>query len=226
MIISYPGGSGGNWIKKVITGQKILLDTVNFHYRENPIPVKIIHETDVAKFDYLYSGTFYFNFYTNVLLKHYLHEQQLFELVSYESSFLTCVNTARYVCKFDQIKKHIFLNFDDLIDYPDKFIIQIHQLQKKLGVRTTTVEDFINYRDIFIRTCVNTSTVYENFDNMFWVCFVIGQLMDHNCVPDDFVISDYNNQDKCKKFAKENYHLCNLTKIKFFDTQVFLPPFA
>ena len=60
---------------------------------------------------------------------------------------------------------------------------------------------------------------------MYWVCFVIGQLMDYDCIPTDFLITSFDNQDKCKEFAKKNYHLCKLTNVKFFDTPIHLPNF-
>jgi len=224
MILSYPGGVGANWLVKVINQSLILPDTVNFHYDRNKRrSILPVHETDVTKFDYLYSGSSYFNFYTNVLLKHFIYEKNIFDTTSYETSFLTCVNTARYICKFDQIKDHIFFNFDELVDVPLAFVNKVNQLQTKLGIGITGIEDFIKQRDIFISTCVNTLDVYENFDNMYWVCFVIGELMNYDCVPTNFLISLYENQDKCKEFAQANYKQCKLTKVHQFNTNVYLP---
>jgi hypothetical protein len=223
MILSFPGGAGGNWLNKVISNQPILSGTVNFHYRHYQSHLFFIHETDTTKFDYLYSGESYFNFYINALLKCFIHEQNIFNAVSYKESFLTCVNTARYICKYEQIKEHIFLNFDDLINSPEVFLGQVNRIQDELKIHCTNISDFIEYQKTFISTCVNPINLYENFDNMFWVCFVIGQLMNYDCVPDDFIISDPSNQHKCKKFAEQNYHRCKLNKVHFFDTNIHLP---
>jgi hypothetical protein len=224
MILSYPGGVGANWLVKVINQTPILSGRVNFHYdRSKNRSISLVHETDVTKFDYLYSGSSYFNFYINVLLKYFIHEARIFDSDQYATSFLTCVNTARYICKFEQINEHLFFNFDELVNAPAVFVTKVNQLQTKLGVGITGIEDFIKQRDIFISTCVNPLGVYENFDNMFWVCFVIGQLMNYDCVPTDFIISDPDNQDKCKKFAEQNYYRCKLNKVYMFDTKIHLP---
>lgn len=226
MILSYTGGVGGNWLAKVINQNLILPNKVNFHYdRGKNRSIRLVHELDVTKFDYLYSGSCYFNFFTNCWLKHYIHEQNIFNTIPYEKSLLACVATAMHICKFDQIKDHIFFNFDELVDMPAAFLNKVNQLQTKLGIGITGIEDFIKQRDIFISTCVNTLDVYENFDNMYWVCFVIGELMNYNCVPKNFLISLYENQDKCKEFAQENYKKCKLTKVRQFNTNVYLPNF-
>ena len=42
-------------------------------------------------------------------------------------------------------------------------------------------------------------------------------------IPDDFFISDPDNQNKCKIFAEQNYYRCKLNKVHFFDTNRYLP---
>ena len=76
---------------------------------------KLVHEIDPLKFKYLLSGKSYFNFYLNVIYKYFHHDKDIFTETDYKNYFLECVNTARFLCKFDHIHKHIFFNFDDLI---------------------------------------------------------------------------------------------------------------
>lgn len=227
MKISFPGGCGGNWLSKLILNRSILTDSVNFHSHNRYLRrLTLTHEIDPNRFDYLYSGSSFFNFYINVLLKYFIHEKHIFDNTCYKESLLTCVNTAKFICTFDQIKQHIFLNFDDLVSNADVFLDKINHLQEKLQIKLTTADAFADYRKRFLQTCVNPNTIFENFDNMFWVCFVLGQLMNHNCVPVDFTIFEPSNQNKCKEFAQQNYHLCKLNKTHFFDTDIHFPVFA
>jgi hypothetical protein len=88
MILSYPGGVGANWLVKVINQTPILSGRVNFHYdRSKNRSISLVHETDVTKFDYLYSGYSYFNFYANVLLKHFIYEKNIFILLLMKQVF-------------------------------------------------------------------------------------------------------------------------------------------
>jgi len=223
MILSFPSGAGGNWLRKVILNQPISDSSSNFHYDYNGATISYNHSIYPFEFDYLYSGDYYFNFYANVLVKHFIAELDSFNTDNYEKTFLACVDTARHVCTFDSLKQIIFFNFDDLLNNTSNFVKQINQIQQQLGIPLVKEQEFLIYRTRFFNTCVNTTTVYENFDNMIWVAFVIGQLMEIECTPDDFAISDYDNQNLCKEFAKTHYELCKLTKVHHFDTNIHLP---
>jgi hypothetical protein len=221
MILSFPGGAGGNWLQKVILNKPIAKDSTNFHYGYTGKHISYNHSVILSEFDYLYSGSYYFNFYINVLSK-FFNESEFFKEQNYSSMLLEYVNTARHICKFDNLTQHIFLNFDHLIDNPNKFLGCVNQLQTILNVPQTQESEFLLYRDRFFSTCVDPSGIYENFDNMVWTTFVIGQLMNFDCTPLDFSIADFANQDLCKKFAKEHYGLCKLNKVHHFDTNVHL----
>ena len=127
-IISFPGGSGGNWLYNTLTNQTYNYGSVNFHTSSDK-KEKLVHEIDPLKFKYLLSGKSYFNFYLNVIYKYFHHDKDIFTETDYKNYFLECVNTARFLCKFDHIHKHIFFNFDDLINAPDNFYTQITKFQ-------------------------------------------------------------------------------------------------
>jgi hypothetical protein len=226
MILNFPAGAGGNWLIKVLLNQPLRENTKNFHY-DYFIDPRLSglkdHNINPLEFDYLYSGSYFFNFYMNVMYKHFYLESSHFKNANYNGKFLECVNTARHICKFNTINHLIFFNFDNLLFAPDTFLSQINYLQKKLDLQQTSNIDFAQQRTLFFNTCVSTTDVYENFDNMYWVCFVIGELMNYNCVPTNFLISSYENQDKCKEFAQANYKQCKLTKVHQFNTNVYLP---
>jgi hypothetical protein len=230
-IISFPGGSGGNWLLKLINNQLLPSNPVNFHSHEIGLQpsktqnqrIDIVHELDPTKFDYLLSGKSYFNFYLNVIYKTFHHELDIFCQTDYKTHFLECVNTAKFLCKFDQIYDRVFFNYDDLIDSPNNFYAQLYKFQIDNSCSPTSKKDFLIKRNTYINTCVNPSLIKGNFDDMFWVCFIIGQLMNLDLVPTSFLISEYQNQDKCKQFALDNYQYCKLTKIHDIDTSVFMP---
>jgi hypothetical protein len=226
MIISFPGGAGGNWLAKVLHHSLISTNSVNFHQpgRHNVLfDLHICHELDPVKFDFLLSGTSYFNFYLNVLFKLFHHERNVFEEQSYKDAFLICVNSARFLCKFDNIKHHVYFNFDDLVLTPELFYQKIIQAQSTYKIPVIQREYFLAARTSFLNTCVNPKQVFENFDNMFWVTFVLGQLMNQDIVPSEFLIHEYHNQARCKEFAQINYYRCGLSNVHYLDTAVFMP---
>ena len=229
LTVSFPGGAGGNWLHNTLLQNTYDPGSVNFHKHGKDLPLNkdnnilIVHEIDPSKFKYLLSGKSYFNFYLNVIYKFFHHDLDIFNQTDYKNYFLECVNTARFLCKFDHIHKHIFFNFDDLINAPDNFYTQISKFQIDNNYQLIPNEEFLIRRAVFIRTCVNPSTINFNFDNMFWVCFVLGQLMNIDLVPTEFSICEYQNQDKCKQFALDNYKYCTLTNVHNIDTDVFMP---
>jgi len=224
MILSFPGGAGGQWLRKVILNNPIADSSLNFHYGFNGEHISYKHSVILSEFDYLYSGSYYFNFYINVLLKHF-NQTAWFKKLNYRDTLLECVNTSRHICKFDNLTQHVFLNFNDLLDAPNKFLERVNQLQTILNITQTQEDLFLIYRTRFFNTCVAPAGIYENFDNMIWVAFVLGQLMNLDIVPTDFVITDYDNQNLCMQFAKENYNECTLNKVYHFNTNVQLPRF-
>lgn len=223
--ISYPGGSGGNWLLAMLNFETIQTDSVNFHNHNTNknYPIRMIHELDSTKFDYLLSGKSYFNFYVNVMYKNFHNEDDIFRQTDYKNYFLKCIDTARYVCNFDQLYSQTFFNFDDLVVEPEKFYNKLNEFQESNNFDKTDYNDFLFRRSAFIDSCVDISRVYENFDNMVWVCFVIGQLMNIDVVPSDFVIFEKDNQQKCIQFAIDNYDKCLLNSAHHFNNSQHLP---
>jgi hypothetical protein len=225
--ISFPGGAGGNWLLSLLRNESLPNNPINFHDHNHAeikkYSIKLIHELDPTKFDYLLSGKSYFNFYLNVIYKLFHHDQDIFYQTNYKTHFLECVNTARFLCKFDQIYNHVFFHYDDLIDMPMNFYTQLYKFQIENSYKIISEEDFLLRRNQYVNTCVNPIPIKHNFDNMFWVCFVIGQLMDLDLIPQDFFIYEYQNQDQCKQFALDHYQQCTLTKTHDIDTNVFMP---
>jgi hypothetical protein len=223
--ISFPGGAGGNWLISTLNFESIQHNTINFHKHipNKNYNIKLIHELNPSKFHYLFSGKSYFNFYSNVLYKFFYKDIDIFNNTNYKTYFLECVNTARFICKFDTIYDHVFFNFDDLINSTDKFYNKLIEFQTNNNFDQIEYTDFLCRREQFKKTCINVTNIYENFDNMIWVCFVIGQLMNLEIIPTDFIIFKKENQGKCIKFAIDNYSKCLQTPVHYFDNQICLP---
>ena len=220
IVISFPGGSGGNWLRSVIEKEPMVGNLTHFHQHNQTPVVSIIHELDVSKFQYLLSGDYYFNFFVNVIYKCFYKDLQFTESRNYKDYYTECVNTARYLCQFDRIKDHTYFNFNDLIDNDQQFYRNITLAFPNLNL---TYADFVARKNLFFETMVETQNLYENFDEPIWVSFVLGQLMNHNIVPADFSIYEKENQQLSAEFARQNYHYCKLRQVHHFKTNVFLP---
>lgn len=213
--MSFPGGAGGNWLLHLLHNVPIGNSRINFHdtswYGSHKNKIKLEHELDPSKFNFLYSGTSYLNFYLNVMFKLFHWDYKVFEKKPYQEHFLLSVNTARFICKFENIKDHIFFNYDSLILDPMTFYETVQTFKKDLKLPSIDYKSFLNYREVFLTTNIQPNEIFENFDNFFWVTFVLGYLMNENIVPTDFQISAPENFDECKKFVKQHYQRNNLT---------------
>jgi hypothetical protein len=219
-------GAGGNWFKSTLNLE--LLENkkyINFHGRHQKNDwIRISHITEHSESKLIFSGTAYFNFFVNLIYKHYYYVHNLFEITDYEHYWMTIVAASFEICQYDKFSNNLNFNFDDLISNPTNFYNATTNLQKLSNKPTIKFDDFLYRRKKFIDSCVNISDMTENFNNMIWVAFVLGQLMIYKIHP-SFSIADFKNQDLCKQFAQENYHHCQLKNFINFDTQIFLPKF-
>jgi hypothetical protein len=229
MILNYPGGAGGQWLRKILLNYEIKQHSRNFHYTQpdndyRDIETVATHSVDPSDFDCLYSGSYYFNFFVNVIYKAFLTQSQ-FRDANFATQFFKCVDTAVHLCKFEDIKHLIYFNFDDLLYCPHKFFDQVQLAKQQHQWAEINYNDFLLKRGFFFETCVDTQDLFENFDSTVWVAFVIGQLMNKDIVPTDFSIGDFTNLNLTKKFAELHYAKCDLVKIHHCETQVKMPEF-
>lgn len=221
MIVSYTGGTGGNWLQRVINIEPIELPSRHFHGNINSSsPVKMVHEINPQKFDYLLTGKYYFNFYANMLYKRFYNDDRP---NTYEHFVKTCINTGRFVCEYSTIQNLAFFDFDDLISSPNQYLDCVHQVQTECQIPKIDQNKFNTYRQAFVDSCVNVSNMYKNFDSMAWTCFVLGQLSLQKITPREFIPTKPQAQDRCRQFAFDNFHHCQLLEVHEFDTPNQLP---
>ena len=87
----------------------------------------------------------------------------------------------------------------------------VQQFKKDFDLPRIDFESFLGYRESFLNTNIQPNDIFENFDNFFWITFVLGYLMNKNIVPSYFIISDPENFNECKNFVKEHYQQNSLT---------------
>ena len=212
-------GAGGNWLSATLAQTPMAEDHYkNFHHTVPNRWVKLSHSGPGL----LFSGTNYFNFFVNHILKLYHYELNMFETKDYAHNWMTMVALGKGICKFNDL--HVDIDADKLFNNPDAFYSTVVGLQKLHNKPIIGTDDFLYRREKFIKSCVNIDNMVENFDDMIWVAFVLGQLLYYNIYP-SFPINELANQLLCKQFARENYHHCKLRNITNFNTQVFLPKF-
>lgn len=210
--INFPGGAGGNWLVSVlILEPESSASRVHWHDRsviDNPFYLE--HRLD-DEFDLLFSGTYCFNFYLNVLFKKYLTDR-LFGC-TYQQRFDKMYEVARWLYDWNSIqgpKKSDFL-FDDLIKNHLTFYQSVCRIQQSHNLPCININEFDRRRDLFLASCVKSDDQFGNLDDMTFVIFVLAWLERQGFYPHEsthFVMNHPDNQHLCKKFAFEHYHLC------------------
>jgi hypothetical protein len=223
--ISFPSGAGGHWLYGLLqkeTQQK----TVHFHRHSKYIKeLNLSHDLDPTKFDFLLSGRYYFNFYLNVIFKYFNVDKNLFR-DNYTVAFNKTYETAQFIKQYESLENRIFFNFDDLLYNDKNFYQKVIAVQQQIGIDPVSYQDFVFRKNIYLSTCVNPYDVFENFDNIIWVCYVLAMLDMVGIRPHDethFYTFLSENQTLCKQFAKKNYHFCPTIDCHFFETNVILP---
>lgn len=220
--LSFPGGAGGHWLRRVILNDQINDSLKNFHNGSTD-RIFLSHDFEPQKFDYFYSGSYFFNFWCNSVYKHWHLERQIFYPGNFQECFKRLSRIACHIKIFDTIKELIDLNFDLLISDPDIFLQSIHHAQSELNLNKTSSQQFIQSRQTFFNSCMNVSSAFENFNNLTWVSYVVGQSVDSVMDLDDLVTNEFLNPEICKQYALDNYHKVKFNKVYMFDQGVPMP---
>ena len=224
-ILCYPVGAGGNWLRRVLLDEPLPLGVQNFHRDingdigpctafNNKIPGIIPTHNPDQNWQWVLSSEHRFNFYLNRLYKTEHCEFKIFDHDDQATWQMTCLNIANRVCAFDS--PTTFFDFEKLITQPDQFLSQVNWAKIEIGKDELTIKQFLPKQLAFINTCVDTRDIYENWDNMFWVLFIVAQL-------DHLGLARPSLGPEIKKFAQDNYHRCRYTKTLHLDTRVTMP---
>ena len=208
----YPMGVGGHWLRLLIYNVPIRPPrTYNFHHNSQDSWVEITHDPS-HNWVYFYSGESYLNFYLNQIFKYEHANQDLFLSTPYPNYWRRIVANANEICNFAMLDQRPTLRYEDLLYEPKKFLQGLHKIQTSEGVALATEEYFESSRLIFLASSADTSNFFENFDNPYWVAFVLGQLLTYNISP-KFEIKDEENYRLCKRFAMAKYDQCHIKSL-------------
>lgn len=220
--LSHINGIGGNWLRQVILNYPIDATKGNFHIKSSHEKIHLNHYLE--DFDYLYYGEYWFNFYLNQIYKLLHLDLNMFSTHSYEKCFLRCMTEAHLV-KFKPLADGGFFKFNDLLFDPDKFLECIHHIQNQLAIKNVSQTSFLESRNKFFSTCVNVKDIYANNNNIFWICYALGELQCLGFVPSNFIVSDIKNKNLCLEFINQHRQLLQDVPIYHFDSGVIMPEF-
>jgi hypothetical protein len=222
--LSFINGIGGNWLKQVILNYPIDASNGNFHKKLFSYQkIQIDHSLD--DFDYLYYGEHWFNFYLNQVYKLHHLDQDIFSTQTYQTCFLHCM-TATHLLRFKTLASKAFFKFEDLLFDPDRFLECIHQIQNQLKLENVSQASFFESRNKFFSTCVDVENMYSNHDNVFWICYALGELQCLGFTPSNFIVSDIKNKELCLEFIDQHrQHLSQDTPVYHFNSGVTMPEF-
>lgn len=230
-IINFPGGAGGNWLASVLKCDPMPASPIVYWHNHTNFKIdstfKMVHSLK-DDYDILYSGSYYFNFYLNVLLKSYQIDRNFQS--GYQNKFDQMFEVARWLYDWATIHgtKTADLVFDDLITDHLTFHKNVIKIQQSHDLHTIDLNEFEMRREKFFETCVRSDDVFGNFDNMTFVVFVLAWLEQADWFPHDdthFIMNDPNNQHLCKKFAADHYDMCRGIQNQVFPSGKQCPDF-
>lgn len=179
--IVFPGGAGGNWLLYLIYQlQRDIKYPVNFgtnfHSLPKPDNIGLSHNHDLLsdKYTKFLNGTSFFNIYLNVMYKLRLAEQQIFQLPIDERFELMAGETST---KLFFIDKPMDLQWEDIFNYESRFIDSFYDLMNTWSleyIRNDSV--IINSIAVYKKTCIDPSTIFDNFENELWLGWCTGIL--------------------------------------------------
>ena len=94
-----------------------------------------------------------------------------------------------------------------------------------MAIENVSQISFIESRNKFFSTCVDVKDIYNNNNNIFWICYALGELQCLGFVPSNFIVSDIKNKNLCLEFINQHRQLLQDVPIYHFDSGVIMPEF-
>lgn len=229
--INFADGCGGNWLSTVITRAEISANKIiNFHGQAQN-PIRLLHSLEMSDHDYVFSGSYVFNFWLNVIYKLFCASPEHggagnFLSADYEKKFLRLYGMGCYLHRYVRIHQDPYFHFDDLISDDRIFYSKVVAVQRKYQFAEISYHDFSQRKQLFFSTCVDPLTIYQNQDNLLWTIFLLSYLNSIDIIPHDhnhFLVGKKENQTLCRQFVEDNIHYIGVIKCHQFQTGIFLP---
>jgi hypothetical protein len=203
--IHFPMGAGGKWLKTVLHNDPLdQASYVNFHM-DFPDANWVILSHNNYRCDLALGGAYSFNFFCNQVYKHLHWELDYFSASPYSVWFYRIVIASAGITKLQNQFDRPYFDWHDLLQQPDQFLHNIHQVQAQYNQPQTTHQWFDHARALFLNSCVNVEPYYNNFDSVWWVAYCVGQLSAVEILP-GVDITQPTNFDQIKDFAWQNRH--------------------
>lgn len=229
--LNYTNGCGGNWLSTVITRSDIPAGKI-INFRGLPEnSVRLIHSLDMADHDYVFSGSYVFNFWLNVIYKLFCFGPEhggTGQCLSadYGKKILSLYGMGCYLHRYVQMHYDPYFNFDDLVSNDGIFHNKVVEVQHKYQLDEISYHEFSQRKQFFFSTCVDPLTIYQNKDNFLWTIFLLSYLHSIDIIPHDdthFLVGKKENQKLCREFVESNLHHTVEIKCHQFQTGIFLP---
>jgi hypothetical protein len=214
LIIVYPGGAGGSWLDNLIykLENKMFIYYgsyihTNFHSIDRSENLCVTHNCTIEDAIY-FNGIYKFNFYLNIIKKHYL----------LDTTFLNSTFTEQIDKLSDQASlligftNRVDLNYFDLWSDPDKFINELFNILDQHNLQYFKEKD-ICYNSIeqYKKTTVDPLLYLNNYDELVWLGWVCG-IVKSKKIPLSFEIASTNSVSELANKLIINYDIfSNLT---------------
>lgn len=212
----YPPGAGGSWLISTLHQLNWFQDQPHYHnvwFR--PELMKNIHHRVLINYQppnmVVFGGASWFNFYLNTIYK----------LYHLERSWLTANHTHFLINKMIELVSVIREHEQHANDFEWEWLFsdppQLHQtitkFQLQHGADAIDRDNFEQRAWHYIQTCVNPVLIFEDWDNLYWICAVLGQAryQSHQLDLTDFCVDALSKQARAL-YPKLDAVLCVNTK--------------
>jgi hypothetical protein len=175
----YPPGAGGSWLISTLHQHPLNQWQPHFHeVWKHPDLMQNIHHRSLngqklGPSLVTLGGQSWFNFYLNLIYKLYHLERGW--LIESQREFLIhkMVNMVTVIREHEIYQKNF--EWEWLFYDRTKFYQHVADFQLKHCAGLIDPQDFERRCQRYIDTCVNPIMIFEDWDNLYWVCAVLGQ---------------------------------------------------
>ena len=190
-LICFPGGAGGNWLSSLVRRlecndiQRVDILMHNFHSAKKSRNIVLSHypySTILPKHQNLkkiiFTGSYHFNIYINVVCKTHVHDNFLKILKNdIQKKFIVFSNAFTFNEAWSKInypKDKIDLNFDLIFDNPDQFTKDLYNVLDQNQIKYLK-NDLLVSRSInqFRQSCPNPLIFFEDYNSPIWLAWAL-----------------------------------------------------
>lgn len=178
-VLLYPPGAGGSWLIHTLHQLPIQPLRPHFHtvWQDPELMQSVHHQSmDVKKISELlvvFGGDSWFNMYLNLIYKLYHLERGW--LVTQQPDFLIrkMINLVTVIREHEPYARDFVWEW--LFYDWQRFYQRVATFQQQYQSNVIVPAEFASRRIQYIATCVNPMLIFEDWNNLYWTCAVLGQ---------------------------------------------------